>query len=324
MVRADGIGDALCLAPLVCALRDEGHELGALMTTRNAEAFVDGTFAHVHRVERIPWPQHGSSPDSYKIARAQARIVGYDVALVCSEEPEAYRFAREIRAPVRVGFTNGIEKPFKGLWARRQLTRGVVRSASPWRVRDHEVETLFRLGDGLHAEGGPTRDLERLRPLVASAPRGDPRVAVQIVPRALAPEACVAIVRAVAERYSTVLFGPSDETAVAAIAAETGVAFQTFARVRAWCEALGRVRALVTPDSGAAHLAGIAGVPCVDLFPVRRHVVHDMLRWAPWASPSRTLILGPEPSVNARAVMSALYELLEDDSTSGPPRGIAP
>ena len=67
--------------------------------------------------------------------------------------------------------------------------------------------------------------------------------------------------------------------------------------------------AVVTPDSGAAHLAGMAGVPCVDLFEPSPHVAYDVLRWRPWAAPCRTLVLGPDPAAGAAAVMQALCEL---------------
>ena len=53
IVRVDGIGDALMLVPLVAALRDAGHELGAVLSTRNRDAFAPGTFARVHALERI-------------------------------------------------------------------------------------------------------------------------------------------------------------------------------------------------------------------------------------------------------------------------------
>jgi ADP-heptose:LPS heptosyltransferase len=316
-VRGDGIGDALCLVPLICALRDAGHELGVLLSTVNAGAFAAGTLAHVHAVERIPWPAHGSTRESYGVAREQGRAVRYDVALVASEEPEAYRFARDVGARVRVGFVNGWEKPLKSLWTRRGLTRSIVRRASKGTVTAHEVEILFALGAGLHAEERPTREVARTRPLVANwIEMSDPRVAFQVVPKALGAggvAAFAALARSVANHYPVVVVGAdADRDAVGAIATEAGVEQRVFPRVGAWREALVRMRAVVTPDSGAAHVAGMAGVPCVDLFAPGPRVVHDVARWSPWAAPSRTLIAGPEPTGNARAVLAALRELLED------------
>jgi ADP-heptose:LPS heptosyltransferase len=316
LVRVDGIGDALVCAPLVAALRDAGHAIGALLTTRNAEAFAAGTFARVHVVERIPWPAHGSTAASYASALAEARAARYDVALVVSEEPEAYRFARECGAPVRVGFTNGWEKPLKSLWVRSRLTRAYVREASAWRARRHEVEAVFLLGTGLHAELAPTRDVRRLRPLVMrdAGPRND-IVALQVAHKVHASPAgaaeFLAVAGRVAHRYRTVVVAShSDAELARSLATPHRLDCRIYDAVGTWREALGCVRAVVTPDGGAAHLAGMAGVPCVDVFGVRPHVAYDVRRWRPWAGPARTLVSGPEPLATAAAVDAALGALL--------------
>ena len=183
LVRSDGIGDALVLAPLVAALRDAGHTLGAVLSTRNAEAFAPGVFAAVHVLERIPWPRHGSTPQSYAQALAEARAQRYDVALIASEEPEAYTFPRAANIPQRIGFANGFEKPLKSAWVLAQVTRALTRPASAQRAQEHEVETLFRLGKNLHAEPHPTRDAARLRPLVVAATAAHGGVVFQLTPK---------------------------------------------------------------------------------------------------------------------------------------------
>ena len=320
LVREDGIGDALVCAPLLAALRAAGHEVGALLSKRNEEAFARGALAHVHALERISWPAHGSTPASYAAALDAARAVGYDVALIASEEPQAYRFARESGAPRRIGFTNGWEKPLKSLWARWQLTDALTRTASPWRSGEHEVDTLFRLGAELQREQRPTRDLGRLRPLVCgehARPDGDGFVVLQIARKVHAGEAgrrmFAAIVAAVAARFRATVFAASADAAFArAVAAPSGAAMRAFERVAEWREALCLARAVVTPDGGAAHLAGIAGVPCVDLFEPSPHVARDVVRWRPWAAPSRTLIVGNDPEACARAVVGRLAEVLVD------------
>ncbi len=317
IVRGDGIGDALMLAPLVAALRDAGHALGAVLSTRNAQVYAQDVFERVHVLERIPWPKHGSTRDSFAQALAGARDARYDVALIASEEPEAYRFARESGVLRRVGFTNGWEKPFKGLWTRGQLTRALPRTASAGRVNEHEVETLFALGAGLHDEPAPTRDVARLAPLVlaGNVPRHD-RVVVQASSkygaRGVGADAFAAIVRALADggRAVAVAGGGADEEFAGVVARKSGAEHATPASLDAWKRLIGGAPALVTLDSGAAHVAGMLGVPCVDLFAADRHVAADIRRWSPWAAPYRALVVTapPQPSL-AGDVARAVAEL---------------
>jgi ADP-heptose:LPS heptosyltransferase len=302
IVRGDGIGDALMLAPLVAALRDAGHTLGAVLSTHNAQIYAQDVFERVHVLERIPWPKHGSTRDSFAQALAGARNARYDVALIASEEPEAYKFARETGVLRRVGFTNGWEKPFKGLWTRGQLTRALPRPASAGRVREHEVETLFALGAGLHDESAPTRDLARLRPLLLTGNIArDGRVVVQASSkygaRGFGADAFAEIARALAldGQRVAVVGGPTDEEFASVVARKSGAEHETPASLDDWKRTIAGARALVTLDSGAAHVAGMLGVPCVDLFATDRHVAADVRRWAPWAAPFRALVVTDPP-----------------------------
>jgi ADP-heptose:LPS heptosyltransferase len=54
---------------------------------------------------------------------------------------------------------------------------------------------------------------------------------------------------------------------------------------REWIDAIDASASLVTPDTGAAHLAGMIGVPVVDVFP-DMHFEAQTRRWRPWASSS--------------------------------------
>jgi len=290
LVRMDGIGDALALAPLIAALRDAGHRLAAVLSTRNRDAFAPLTFAHVHVLERIPWPAHGSTRATYDGALADARAAAYDVALIASEEPEAYRFAREARIGTRVGFTNGFEKPLKSLWTRTQLTRALVRPASAEREREHEVETLFRLGEGLHAEAEPTRDPSRLRPLVVGDVPRHGRVVVQLTQKldalGVAPEELRDALHDVACALPTIAVAdPREEPYARELAASSGLDLRITESPAEWKALIAGATAVVTPDSGAAHVAGMTGVGCVDLFADGPDTGAALRRWYPWASP---------------------------------------
>ncbi|MBC5810266.1 MAG: glycosyltransferase family 9 protein [Candidatus Eremiobacteraeota bacterium] len=295
MVRVDGIGDALACAPLVAALRDAGHEVGALLSTRNRDAFAARAFARTHVVERIPWPRHGTTPATRVRALGDAKAAGYDVALVASEESDAYAFARDAGVAQRIGFINGWQKPLKSLALRRYLTRALVRPASAAHSSEHEVDVLFRLGAGLHDESEPTEDLARLRPLVldATPPRGA-RVLLQIDAKYTAAGLTLSafgdIAAALRAAGGEVVAAGADEDLGRVFAARTGVPFVPTPTVAEWKAAIASARVLIAPDSGAVHVAGMTGTPSVVLFPRRPHVERDALRWQPWAAPSRALI----------------------------------
>ena len=295
LVRLDGIGDALACAPLVAALAGAGHELGAVLSTRNREAFAPGAFAHVHVLERIPWPKHGSTAESWTTALSQARAVDYDVALVVSEEPEAYRFARAAGARRRIGFVNGWEKPLKTLRFRAMLDEAVVRPASAERTEEHEVETVFRLGRDLHGETLPTRDPQRLAPLVLDAPPvRHGRVAVQLSDKlahaGLDVPALMLILRALAARTGPPL-ALSDDGELSAAARAAGFEVAQLPTPE-WKAAIGGAAALVAPDSGAIHVAAMTGVPSLALWAPGPSVARDIARWSPWAAPGTARLVG--------------------------------
>ena len=86
--------------------------------------------------------------------------------------------------------------------------------------------------------------------------------------------------------------------------------------VPAWKAHLAAASAVVTPDSrrGAAHVAGMLGVPCVDAFAPTRATARDVARWHPWAAPYRAIVLDParERRATAEVLAGAVDELLSD------------
>jgi len=313
LVRLDGIGDALACTPLIAALRSAGHELGIALTTRNSAVFARATFAWTHVLARTPWPGHGHAKKDVEATIASAGHIGYDLALVATEEPDAYVLAKR-SAKRCVGFINGWEKPLKSVATRRLLDRAIVRSASAKRAREHEVETLFRLGEGLHDEAIPSRDAARLSPLiidgVASRAATAP-IALQLGPKwqAMGIERARLgeIVRDLRSLTAVRLLVSGEEAGeVRALReflddAETidATLFDGDEGMRAWKRAIGEARALVTPDTGAAHVAGMIGVPCVDVFADVPWVGAQIARWRPWAAPNACLVAGRDAPVAA-------------------------
>jgi ADP-heptose:LPS heptosyltransferase len=290
IVRLDGIGDALVCAPLIAALRDAGHAVGIALSDRNRDIFAPGVFFARHVLDRIPWPKHGSTAESTRIARAEITAARYDIALIASEEPEAYDLARGIAR--RVGFTTGWAKPLKSAWVRGKLTSPVQRSA---RVGGdaHEVEIVFGLarGTGLVGEVEPTRDPARLRTLILAEPtpraaRGDAPIIVQLCEKwwsiGLDPATAGTIIASLAARGARLVVSASEEVSAASLSA--GSAFAVCPNVATWKRMIAEARGVVTPDTGAAHLAGMLGIPVIDCFP-DTDAPAQIARWHPWAAP---------------------------------------
>jgi ADP-heptose:LPS heptosyltransferase len=291
LVRLDGIGDAAVCTPLLAALRDAGHEVGVALTTRNAGLFAPGAILLEHVLERIPWPAHGSTPETTERARAEIAAQRYDVALIASEEPEAFALAAPIGE--RIGFTTGWGRPLKSLWVRARTTRVVGRAQRPGGAEAHEVEVLYRLGlaAGLVRDAAPSADPARLRPLLtarAEASRGE-YVVLQAGAKWASsgvPDEVLAEIVARLDPYGVrVVAAPAEASDVRSrIAVEP----ETFADLPGWVALLDGARCVVTVDTGAAHVAGMLGTPVVDVFP-DAHFAPQVRRWRPWAAPYRAL-----------------------------------
>ena len=288
LVRLDGVGDAAVCVPLVAGLRAAGHEVGVALTTRNAGIFAPHAILAEHVLERIPWPAHGSTPDSTARARDEIAALRYDAALIASEEPEAYALAQPIAQ--RVGFTTGWARPFKTLWVRRRVTRAVSREQRSGSGDAHEVEILYRLGAGLVASPEPSADAAALRTVLADA-EAPARAGVLLQAGAkwnstgVPDDVLRRVVAALEPRGLRVIAAPQE---AAAASKALGVTAETFASLRDWVVAIDGVDTVITVDTGAAHVAGMLGVRVLDVFPDRDFAA-QVRRWRPWAAPYSAL-----------------------------------
>jgi ADP-heptose:LPS heptosyltransferase len=84
-------------------------------------------------------------------------------------------------------------------------------------------------------------------------------------------------------RGARFMAAPHEHAAMAAAFPELAIAAP--ATTRDWIATVDAAAALLSPDTGAAHLAGMIGVPVVDVFP-DAHFDVQTRRWRPWASSS--------------------------------------
>lgn len=298
IIRLDGIGDALALAPLLAALRRRAIPADIVLRHSNAGIFAAPA---ARRIVVADFELRSSSTEN--LARIEElgrslRANDYSHVLVTTEDPGGYRLAGSVAAPVRIGFTNGWDKPFKSLWVRRFITAAVHRSAGLDRRARHECEVLFGLGAPLIGDEPLTRDASELRTLVLErASQPDERVAVQITQKwqrlGIALERVVELVRSLAASAELRLLSARAEAPYAErVAQATGAAIEYFDDLVEWKAAIGAARALVAPDSGAMHVAGTVGTPVVGIFPSGRDFALQVARWAPWAARHRIVCAG--------------------------------
>ena len=277
IVRLDAIGDALVTVPLVAALRTAGYSVSAVLTPRNAQAFSSSALERVHLGHDCV---------------AEIRECRYDVALIPSEETEAYELARDARIPQRIGFHHGWRggKPLKSWWMRRQLTRGIYRSAGVDTGNRHECEIVFSLAAPLMPHSVISRDPAVLRPLVIDRePARDERIAFQVTDKWIRLGATLddlAGLAAALREYGDVRFigAASEAVFIEEFSRAAGWEVETFATLPPWKMAVAASPTLVAPDSGAIHVAGMTGTPVVAAF-ASENFVYQRKRWSPWAAP---------------------------------------
>ncbi|HEV2037329.1 MAG TPA: glycosyltransferase family 9 protein [Candidatus Eremiobacteraceae bacterium] len=302
LVRLDGVGDAALCIPALEGMRRAFPQasFGAICSPANAALFSERV-AHLHLYR-------DDSPVG--ALRDELRAPGYTRALIATEEVTGYQLGRLSGAPARAGFWHGLQKPFKSLWQRSQLSAPVYRPAA-WTISpEHEVATLYRLAQALGAKAPPPSEADALRSWLRVEPSDRARaaqgaIAFQITPKLLsggwAPTALAQLVSVALEacgRNRAVLIASEQDQNLAcsivehlppALWAAAGIEVLASLSLPRWLGALRAAAAVVTPDTGAAHVAGMLGAGVVDLFDEPDYERLSQ-QWHPWAGVSRCLV----------------------------------
>ncbi|MGC8484608.1 MAG: glycosyltransferase family 9 protein [Candidatus Baltobacteraceae bacterium] len=319
IVRLDALGDTLALAPLLLALREAAVPIDLVLSPAARDLFA----AEACRSAFLsPFAQRDESAANRSAIAAFADVMRenrYSHVLVATEDPAGYRLAAALRAPHRIGFQNGWGKPLKTLWVRSLLTQTIFRSAGLDPRAPHECEVLFSLGASLLPPGArPARDAMALRRLLlAREPAPQRGIALQLTSKWERLGMTVADVRAFLDRAhervgAIRLLAPVAERAQISALAEGLDGIEWFDDLQPWIAAIAESELLVAPDSGAIHIAGTVGTPCVAIFQQGPDFELQRARWRPWAAPSVTL------EGNAgwpQRALSALQSLRESSRT---------
>lgn len=293
IIRLDAIGDALALTPLLAALRRRSIATDIVLRPSNAGIFSSRAARHIFTADFALRSNAQSDRAAIEALGAELQNDKYSHVLVATEDPSGYRLARAVGAPVRIGFDDPIGKPFKALWSRTMLTKTVYRSAGLDRRAPHECEVLFSLGASLVGEVAPTHDVAALRPLVLERePQADDSIAIQITEKwerlGLELFGIIELVRRVGAHGALHLLSDRREAEYAKrIEDATGLRVSLFDQLEPWKAAIAAAPAIVAPDSGALHVAGMLGTPIVAVFPPSRHFDLQVARWSPWAATHR-------------------------------------
>jgi hypothetical protein len=193
-------------------------------------------------------------------------------------------------------------------------TRTVFRTAGLDANAPHECEVVFSLARALTGDFEPPRDARILRPLVIDdEPPADERVAFQVTDKwgRLGAELCdvVEAARRMMRTRQIRFIAPSREhDYVQAFAQAANVPVESFDALAPWKTAIASARAIVAPDSGAVHVAGMVGTPVVSCFS-REQFALQSRRWAPWVAAHRVVSMEAQwPLVAADALEDVLTD----------------
>ncbi len=301
LVRLDGIGDAALCIPALEGLRRAFPSafFGAICSRGNATLFSE-------RVGRV---HMYAAQSPVKDLRDELIACNYTRALIATEEVAGYQLGRLSGAQMSAGFWHGVQKPFKSLWQRSQVSDAVYRPAAWIKRPEHEVATMYRLavalGAALPVPDSPHDLAAWLRVENSdSAQQARGALAFQITPKlltggwgpsGLAQLVCVAIEHSGCNR-AVLVSSSQDERLACSMLEHMPAAMRDAGQVRlvstpsipTWLGVLASAAALVTPDTGAAHVAGMQGVGVIDLFDEDGF---DRLsqQWHPWAGAWRCL-----------------------------------
>ena len=288
-IRTDRVGDLILSTPFLAGLRQgfpQAH-ITALVAPYCQEVLADSPLVN-EVVTELPSER-------------------FDLALALAPRTQCWRWAYQTRAPIRLGYAY-TDRPLGRLASRWLLTeRDLVRIEPPFQV-PHEVAQLDLLARRLGLPS--TLDFPLSVGIESAAKRKG--IAFHLGDRWMAGgwtfDDLMVILRRLQEHGPvTVSAGPREVELLQGRELE-GVTLLTGLTFRHWAETLAKAEVLVSPDTGAVHLATAVGTPVVVAYEASTYE-HCSRQWAPWKVAHRSVVKG-EPGQTVDQLLVALEELV--------------
>lgn len=296
VVRLDALGDTLLSTPALAALQAARPEVELRLFASAVGAPILESLGEVVVV-----------PADWSAGRLAAAIrEGQPQAVaVLTEKRRGLAAAYRSKAPMRLGFDPGRSQPLKAVWLRLALTH---RCAYPNNLELdpglHEVERYHRLLAPLGPlpEPGPLR-LGRSFPRPPAGPIG-----LQLTPKWCLDDWSPQLVLTLLDRLpdpALVLYGPGEREWAEKLLGEHPVERAFHPDLMDYAAAVAGCSLLLTPDTGAAHVAAAVGTPVVDVFREAHHQ-HCVRRWRPWQVDHRVVL---KPAFSPQALVKLVDEV---------------
>lgn len=297
VIRTDRVGDLILSTPFLTVLRCGFPEA---VITALVDPYCREVLEESGLVDSIVTTLPSAGPESV-----------CDLAIALAPRTASLRAAYKTGAALRLGYVYR-DRPLVRLAARCLLTHFEEVTVRPPLQVPHEVEQLDLLARRL---GLPPSTELGLRLGIASE-KVPGRVVFHLGDRWLAGGWSLGDVHAIisglgAFREVKVTAGPRER----ALLSKSGFCLEQAElcadlSFRQWAELLGSAQVLVSPDTGAVHLAAAMGTSVVVAYEAATYD-HCSRQWAPWRVANRSVVKGPAEET-IPSLLAAVEELVSD------------
>lgn len=287
VIRTDRVGDLILSTPFLQALRRHFDQARICLWV---DTYCGQVLSEASFVDRVVTSQPSEA---------------FDLAIALAPRTECLKKAKLTKAPVRAGYVYE-GRPLVRLLAHRYLTHHEVIPVKPPHHLAHEVEHLDRLARAL---GMPsTQDypldigyrFESQDWLVLHL--GD-----RWFTRGWGVDDIVRLCYGL-ERFGRLVItaGPR-EAEILRSGGFQDFDLRTGLRFSEWCQLIGEARMLVSPDTGAVHVAAALNTPVVVAYESDTFE-HCSAQWRPWKVSHRAVVKG-HPEATVQRILQAVTEL---------------